>query len=81
MESKSYSLTLKYFHYELNQSLDSVKALILFERVAPCALSHRPRTSGAICLQLSGPKLNRGNIINMHLMNGENGKIIGACTF
>ena len=81
MESKSYSLTLKYFHYELNQSLDSVKALILFERVASCALSHRPRTWRAICLQLSGPKLHRGNISIMHLVNGENGKIIGAYTF
>ena len=29
----------------------------------------------------SGPKLHRGNISIMHLMNGENGKIIGACTF
>ena len=54
--------SLEYFHYELNQSLDSIKALILF-RVAPSALSHRPR----ICM--------------LHVMNGENGKMTGACTF
>ena len=73
--------SLKYFHYELNQSLDSIKALILFERVAPSALSHRPHTCRAICLQFSGPTLHRGNISIMHVMNGGNGKMIGACTF
>ena len=72
---------LKYFNYEFNQSLDSVKALILFERVVPCALSHRPRTCRAICLRFSGATLHRGNISIMHVMNGENGKMIGACRF
>ena len=73
--------SLKHFHYELKQSLDSVKALILFERVAPRALLHKPHTCRAICLQFSGPTLHRGNISIMHLMNGKNGKMKGACTF